>query len=529
MADTAPSPLIAGLLDPAAYPHPVGNITCIETHISWVLLTGTYAYKIKKPVALGFLDFSTLALRREACFEELRLNRRLAPQLYVDVVPISGPADGAVVLGPGEPIEYAVRMLEFPQADQLDRLLGAGRLDATDITRAAQRIARFHDEAPRVDTGSDFGSAHAIRHSVGETLRALIPLAADAAQREAVETLVAWTGERLDTLEPAFTARREHGCVRECHGDLHLGNLARIGDEVVPFDCIEFNAELRWIDVISDVAFLMMDLAYRDRARFAFRLINAYLEARGDYAGVAVLRFYLVYRALVRALVALLRRKQLPANTAAASAAAGDAAAHLQLAQKLASPPPPVLFLMHGLSGSGKTRVSDDLMERWPAIRVRSDVERKRLLGLAADQSTRSGIGAGAYSQDTNEATYRCLAEAAATGLSAGFSMIVDAASLQRRQRERFRALAAAQGVRFVIVSCAAPEAELRRRLRERTALGADASEADESVLDEQLTHAEPLDASELVGAAIVDTVSAGDADAIVARLSVACATTERG
>ena len=528
MADTTPSPLIARLLDPGAYPHPVGNITCVETHISWVLLTGTYAYKIKKPVALGFLDFSTLALRREACFEELRLNRRLAPQLYVDVVPIAGPAERAAVLGPGEPIEYAVRMLEFPQADQLDRLLEAGRLDEADITRAALRIARFHDDAPCVDPGSDFGSAHAIRHSVGETLRALIPLAVDMAQREAVETLVAWTRNRLDALEPAFATRREHGCVRECHGDLHLGNLARIGDEVVPFDCIEFNAELRWIDVISDIAFLMMDLAYRDRSRFAFRLTNAYLEARGDYDGVAVLRFYLVYRALVRALVALLRRKQLPPK-AAAAAAAGDAAAHLQLAQRLASPPAPVLFLMHGLSGSGKTRVSSGLMERWPAIRVRSDVERKRLLGLAADQSTRSGIGAGAYSRDTNEATYRRLADAASTGLSAGFSMIVDAASLQHPQRERFRALAAAHGVRFVIVSCVAPEAELRRRLRERIAHGADASEADEAVLDGQLDQDEPLDASELADAIIVDTVTAVDADAIVARLSAACATTERG
>jgi predicted kinase len=347
---------------------------------------------------------------------------------------------------------------------------------------------------------------------VQETLRALGPLVADTAQHAIVDELAAWTGERLAALEPTLAARREGGFVRECHGDLHLGNLVRLGDEVVPFDCIEFSAELRRIDVISDIAFLMMDLQYRDRTRLAYRLINAYLEARGDYGGVAVLRFYLVHRALVRALVALLRRRQLPSQATAAAAAAGDAEAHLHLAQQLASPPAPVLFLMHGLSGSGKTRVSGDLMERWPAIRVRSDVERKRLFGLAADQPTRSGIGDGAYSQDASEATYQRLVDAAATGLAAGFSMIVDAASLQRRQRERFRAIAAAQGVRFVIVSCAAPEAELRRRLHERGARGGDASEADGAVLDEQLRRAEALDATERADAVSVDPDTSGDA-----------------
>lgn len=518
---TPSSALIARLLDPAAYPHPVEKVTCVETHISWVLLTGTYAYKVKKPVAMGFLDFSTLSLRHAACLEELRLNRRLAPQLYVDVVPIAGPAERAVMLGSGEPIEYAVRMREFPQADQLDRLLEAGGLNEADIARAARRIAWFHDEEPRVDPASDYGSAHAIRHSVEETLRALGPLAVDAGQREVVQMLVAWSRNRLDALDPTFAARRDSGCVRECHGDMHLGNLVRLGDEVVPFDCIEFNAELRWIDMISDIAFLMMDLLYRDRTRLAFRLINDYLETRGDYGGVAVLRFYLVYRALVRALVALLRRRQLPAEAAASAVAAGDAGAHLNLAQRLAVPPAPVLFLMHGLSGSGKTRVSGDLMQRWPAIRVRSDVERKRLLGLAAHQSTRSRIGAGAYSQDTNEATYRRLADAAATGLAAGFSMIVDAASLQRRQRERFRALAAAHGVRFVVVSCVAPEAELRRRLCERSASGADASEAGEAVLEQQLSRAEPLDATELADAVIIDAGTAGDAESVLAHIRV--------
>lgn len=519
-APVTPSALITRLFAPEAYPHPVRGLACVETHISWVLLTGTYAYKIKKPVALGFLDFSTLPLRHAVCLEELRLNRRLAPKLYVDVVPIAGPVESATILGAGEPIEYAVRMHQFPQGDQLDRLLEAGRLDEADIARVAQRIARFHGEAPRAGEGSDYGTSRSIKHLVEDNLLALRALLTDAPQREALEGLATWASNRFDALETTFAARRQQGLVRECHGDLHLGNLVRLGDEVVPFDCIEFSAELRWIDVISDIAFLMMDLLYRSRARLAFRLINVYLETSGDYPGVAVLRYYLVYRALVRTMVALLRRAQLSPEVAPAATAVDDAASHLQLAHRLASPPLPVLFLMHGFSGSGKTRVSGDLMERWPAIRVRSDVERKRLHGFAADQTTRSGMGAGVYSRASGEATYQRLFESAATALAAGFSVIVDAACPQHQQREIFRALAAVHGVSFVIIACVAPEAELRRRLRERIARGGDASEAGEAVLDDQLQHAEPLDAAERAEAITVDPDVAGDPAAFAANLA---------
>jgi uncharacterized protein len=222
----------------------------------------------------------------------------------------------------------------------------------------------------------------------------------------------------------------------------------------------------------------------------------------------------------VRTLVALLRLKQLASDTAGMATAGNDAEAHLRLARRLASPPRPVVFLMHGLSGSGKTHVSTDLMQRWPAIRVRSDVERKRLLGLAADRSTRSRIGAGAYSQQMTEATYRSLLDAAAASVDAGFSVIVDAASLRRAQRQRFRALAAARDARFVTVSCQAPEGELRRRLRERAERGGDASEADAAVLEHQLRCAEPLDEAEIAEAVIVRTDAWADMEALAAELS---------
>jgi len=516
LAASSASALIARLHDPDAYPHEVARIECVQTHISWVLLTGSYAYKIKKPVDMGFLDFSTLRLRHEACLAELRLNSRLAAQLYIDIVPIVGPVESAKVGGSGEPVEYAVRMHQFEQADQLDRLLEAGKISTADITRVAQRIARSHDEATSAGIESDYGAPGAIRQPMEATLRTLDALLTDAEQRQALERLSDWSRDCFRRLEATFARRRQEGFVRECHGDLHMGNLVRHGDDIVPFDCIEFSAELRWIDVVSDMGFLMMDLLYRARPEFAFQLINSYLELRGDYAGVAVLRYYLVYRALVRTMVALLRRQQFERQGLPALAIREDADSHLRLAFQLTDPPSPLLFLMHGFSGSGKTFVSSKLLQHWPAIRVRSDVERKRLLGVGASQTTRSGLGADAYSQDVSEATYQRLLDAAASALQEGFSAIVDATSLLRSQRQRFRDLAAIHGVRFVIIDCVAPVPELRRRLRERFARGSDASEADEAVLEEQLKHAEPLNSAEQTSVVTVPPGLAGDTEALV-------------
>lgn len=507
-------------MQPDAYPHEVKDIRLAETHISWVLLTGEYAYKIKKPVDMGFLDFSTLPLRHSACLDELRLNRRMAPELYLDVVPIAGPVEQARVLGDGKPIEYAVRMREFPQADQLDRLLDAGALHEDDMQRAAGHLVQSHAGAPLVPPDSAFGTPPTIRHPVDEIIATLRELLSDASLRPELEHLAEWCQDRFTELEATFAQRKRQGFVRECHGDLHLGNLVRLHGDVVAFDCIEFSAELRSIDVVSDIAFLMMDLLYCAQPRLAYCLINAYLEIGGDYDGVAVLRYYLVYRALVRAMVALLRRRQIDAQSAAARQAADDAAGHLRLAHDLSTPTRPVLFLMRGLSGSGKTFVSSRLMQRWPALRVRSDVERKRLLGLGANRSTHETVGARAYSEATTEATYERLHDIAATALRSGFSIIVDAANLQQRRRDPFRQLAVSLGAHFVILTCTAPEDELRRRLRQRSAQGNDPSEADEAVLNDQLQNAEPLHAQESDVAIEVGPQLASDMDALTATLS---------
>ena len=318
--------LVRTLLDPACYPHPVASVTLIETHISYVLLTGRFAYKIKKAVDFGFLDFSTLEKRRLFCAEELRLNRRLAPQLYLAVVPIGGSVraprigDATDQRAPSEPIapiEYAVKMVEFPQSALFDQRLARGDLGARQIDALADVVAAFHAQAASASPTGEFGAPALIWRMAADNFRQLPSVPGDDGDAARRAALAAWSREEYARLAAVFAERRRAGLVRECHGDLHLGNIALIDDRPGVFDCIEFDAQLRWIDVISEVAFLCMDLAERGRADFANRLINRYLEASGDYAGLRCLPFYLVYRALVRAKVASLRAAQEASEAAA--------------------------------------------------------------------------------------------------------------------------------------------------------------------------------------------------------------------
>ncbi|MCK6429794.1 MAG: phosphotransferase, partial [Burkholderiaceae bacterium] len=280
-----------------------GAVETIETHISTVLLAGEFAYKLKKPVDLGFLDFTTLAARRRFCEQELRLNRRTAPQLYLDVLAITGTVDAPRLGGPGAPIDWAVRMRRFAAEDLLDARVRAGRLDAACIDRLAAAIAAFHMEAPRVDAASALGSAGTVARWLLDNVEGLREHVGASVDRARIDALADWTRRELERRAALLQARHRDGFVRECHGDLHLGNIVLVDGAPIPFDCIEFNDELRCIDVLSDLAFTVMDLLDRAEPRLAWRLLNGYLEATGDYGAVPLARPYLVYRALVRAKV----------------------------------------------------------------------------------------------------------------------------------------------------------------------------------------------------------------------------------
>ncbi len=506
--------LITALTEPGAYGHPAARIEVIETHISWVLLAGDYAYKIKKPVVLPFVDFGTLAARRRYCQDELRLNCRLAPQIYLDVVPITGSVESPKVGGSGTALEYAVKMRRFDQDSLFDHLLGRGALRPELIDRLAERIAAFHAQAPAT-TDPEFGTPHKVLQPALDNFSEMLPYA-DSRRRATLETLADWTREAFRRLEPVFAMRHRDGWVRDCHGDLHLRNIALIDGRPVPFDCIEFSAEFRWIDVTNEVAFLVMDLFDRGRPGLGYRFLDGYLAATGDYAGVAVLRFYLVYRALVRAKIHGLRARQVNADPREAERLQAAADHYLALAADIARGEKPALILMHGFSGAGKSRVAAALAEALGAIRVRSDVERKRLFGLSGTARSRTQVNAGIYARGASARTYTRLAELANTIVTAGYPAILDAAFLARWQREPMHELASKLGAPLWIVDCTADNDILRERVAARAARGSDASEATLEVLEHQMTSHEPLTAAEQKRVMLCD-MEGSEADSVAA------------
>jgi aminoglycoside phosphotransferase family enzyme/predicted kinase len=498
-------PLIQSLLAPARYPHPVDAVTLVETHGAWVLLAGEHAYKIKKPVRFPFMDFSTLALRRAACETELRVNRRFAgddpqSQLYLDVLPLLGSAENPRWGEPGaasSAIEYAVQMRRFAEADRLDHVCARGALTATHLQTLAQHIAASQASAAVASADSPWGTPTEVIAFARDNLTTLGEHLTNANDTTALAALQRWTEARFAHIAPLLAERRAQGQVREGHGDLHLANLVLLGQSVLPFDAIEFNDALRWIDTASDVAFLWMDLLSQHHGGLANVWLSAWLDASGDTGAPAVLPFFATYRALVRAKVAVLRSAQPGADGDAARA---EARRYLALAQRIAAPPAPQLVITHGLSGSGKTWASGRWLAAEPAgrtIRLRSDVERKRLHGLGPQQASGSALNSGLYSEQAHGDTYGSLLARAADLLGQGWSVLVDAAFLRRHERAAFAQLAGAQGVPFHLLAPEAPVAVLRERIAARQARGGDASEATLAVLEQQLGWVEPLSETE--------------------------------
>jgi aminoglycoside phosphotransferase family enzyme/predicted kinase len=471
----------------------------IETHISWVLLDGQFAWKIKKPVQFTFLDFSELGTRRRLCEEEWRLNRRLAPQLYLDVVAIKGSPDAPMLTGEGPAIEYALRMKQFPDDALLSAQLAAGRLTHAHLVQFAQTLSGLHRAAPIANADSAFGSPQAVSRAAWHALDGL----AQTAGAAEVAILRDWLADEAARLTPVWAARKAAGHVVEGHGDLHLANVVALSDGLTAFDCLEFDPDLRWIDACSDMAFLMMDLMAHQRDDLAFGFLNAYLDASGDHDGLPTLRYYLVYRAMVRALVGRLQGAQTRAQ--ASGAAQPD---YLGLAVQLTALPEPRLLITHGVSGSGKSHITQRLLGCTQAIRLRSDVERKRLFGLPALQASDGLVPGGVYSQASTQRTYASLRQRAEVALAAGFRVIVDATFLDATERDAFRQMAQAGHVPFTILVCQAPPAVLQARVQARHARGDDASEADTAVLDSQLRALQPLPLSEQAHAIYVDAAT---------------------
>jgi len=497
---------------PAAFAHATGAIECIETHISWVLLAGEHVYKFKKPLTLDFLDYSTLALRRAACEEELRINRRTAPGIYLDVVAVTGTLQAPRFVAASElradtpVLDWAVHMRRFAQDGLLSHLAAQGALLPVHIDQLAQHIAAFHASAAVADAGSHWGRPETMREAVAHNFPDVLAVVSGTELEGVLQTVQAWSVQQGEALAPLMQQRRAQGWVRECHGDLHLNNLVLIDGVPQLFDAIEFNPAFRWTDVLADLAFALMDLQAHGRPDYAWRLLNTYLEHTGDYFALQLLPYYQCYRAMVRAKVAALRWAQLQGHPQEQAAAQQEVARYLQLAAQLIAPRPRALWLVTGVSGSGKSRHSQTLIEWLGIVRVKADVERKRLYGLAPLARSAGVVPGGIYTPEAGQRTYARLHEVAHAVLAAGLPVLVDATCLKVAQRQPFMALAQELGVPCRILALDAPVAVLRQRVLQRASQGGDPSEADLAVLEGQLKAREPLTQEERACALAVDT-----------------------
>ncbi len=484
--------LIQSLLNPSIYNHPVDKVELIQTHISWVILTGQFAYKIKKPVNFGFLDFSSLQKRKYFCEEELRINRRLAPELYLEVVNITGTDTQPLINGTGDTLEYAVKMRQFPAESLLLNMIDNGDLREVHMDWLAHCIANFHQNINSADIESDFGTPTAIEQPVRENFIQIRSHTQGEDILQKLGSIEKWSAETFQVLELVIQGRRKAGFVRECHGDLHLGNIILMHEKIIPFDCIEFNENLRWIDVLSEIAFLVMDLEDHQRPDLAGRFLNKYLEYTGDYSDLRLFQFYKMYRAMVRAKVSALQitPEGLPRT---ADQYYNECDNYISLGKSYTVKRQPVLILMHGFSGSGKTTISQLMVEALPVIRIRSDIERKRLHNLKPEDSSQSETGKGIYDDKSSNETYIRLRRLAEDILLAGMTVIVDSAFLKQEQRRQFIQLASALATPCRIIDCHAEHAILEQRITERQAFGNDASEASLNVLLNQQENHDPL------------------------------------
>jgi aminoglycoside phosphotransferase family enzyme/predicted kinase len=477
------SAVIDFLSRPSSYPDSVGAVEAITTHASVVFLAGERAYKLKRALKYSYLDYSTLAAREQACRDELRLNRRTAPTLYLDVQALVRDSAGGLRLGgDGTVLDWVVIMRRFPQEALFSALAESGGLSVPLLLHLTDRIAAFHAAAEIVtDEGGAAGIAAVIAIN-DENLRRTLP---DPASTIRIDALNRQTQAAFTQYRDLLDRRRLDGRVRQCHGDLHLGNICLVDGEPTLFDCIEFSRLIACTDVLYDLAFLLMDLLYRDMRQACGRVFNRYLDLSRDETGLPLLSLFLSLRASVRAHV-----------TAAAAPAAGNAAqtreklriadAYLGLAATLLEPRAPSLVAIGGLSGSGKSSVAAALagdLGRAPGARVlRSDIVRKQIFGLAPEQK----LPADAYRSEVNEKVYAELLARAEYALSSGHSVIIDAVSARPQERKMMSDFAERQGVAFSGIWLDATAGKLRDRIAGRRK---DASDATVDVLDRQLTY----------------------------------------
>ena len=505
------------LLDADTYPHPVDQCRLIETHISWVVLTGQYAYKIKKPVAMGFLDFSTLEKRKFFCERELELNRRLAEQLYLEVVPITGSANRPRIDGDGEVFEYAVKMRQFDNELLADNLARQGRLTDPIVRLLAKTLSDFHRALPAVDEQTAERAADAFYVAAMQNFSQIRQYTLPADILQTLSECEKWMIETYQGCLPLMDLRQRKGFIKDCHGDCHLGNIAIIDGEVTLFDCVEFNDGFRVMDTIAEAAFLSMDLCAHGLPDQSQRFINGYLEYRGDFAALSLLNLYRCYYAMVRAKVTLMKYP-VADQPSVSEETNGEFYRYVALAKTFISKQRPALILMHGLSGSGKSWLAERIAGKIGAVRIRSDVERKRLFNLLPEQS--GDAVEQLYSKEASRRTFERLRALAGSIVAAGFTCVVDATFLSASSRKPFIQWASEKKVPLAIISCRASEKTILNRLDRRATDAVDPSDANIDVYNLQKLNVVEFSEQEKLSLVSVNTERDDCVELVIAQLA---------
>jgi len=488
-------PIISAMLQPQFYPHEVKEpIQLIQTHISFVLLTGTYAYKVKKAVNFGFLDFSTLDLRHHFCHEEVRLNARLAPDLYIGVVGIKedGMLEADIAEISDQIVEYAVKMYQFDQENLAINLFNRGAFTADHAIQIGKQLAEFHRTAQTNDYIASFGTAQALKAVADENYRHTAKYVGIAQTMEQLSATKDYT-DRLFAQEHLFSDRLQQGKIRECHGDVHLKNICIFQNKVQIFDCIEFNEPFRNTDTLYDAAFLVMDLQFRGRYDLANIFLNTYLEQTNDYTGLTLLPLFCSMRAYIRAKVTSFLLDDPNIEPAVKEQARAEAEKYYRLAWQYTQTKQGKIIMMSGVSGSGKSTTAKELAIALDGIAIRSDVIRKHLAGI--DVLTRGSETI--YSPAMTQKTYQRLTELAILLAKTGLTVIVDAKYDRQAFRQALIDTAKSQHIPINIVFCQAELQELRSRLRQRAQQNLDVSDATEALLERQLAEFEDFTPSE--------------------------------
>lgn len=507
--------LLEQMRDPGFYAHEVqAPIEVVQTHISFVVLTGPYAYKIKKPVDLGFLDFTSLDKRHHFCNEELRLNSIFARDLYIEVVPIYE-CDGHYVLHrtsrDSEVVEYAVRMRQFDASNLLLNIFNAGQFDIEFARRLAAHIANVHEITPVVSSSQFFGSAAAMAESLNQTFESIRPFVGKVIPNQLFGDLRGFMDKFLMKNKRLFEMRLKEGYIRECHGDLHLRNICIFEGRIELFDRIEFSEALKNIDAMYDIAFLLMDVRYRGGHRLANQILNVYLEATGDYGGAQLLPFYMCGRAIIRANVALLSSVDKELDSPRRDEAREDGLRYLEHALEYATPAPGQLVVTCGLSGAGKSTIARTLAERIDAIHIRSDAVRKHLAGVDLTEH-----GEALYSEAYTRRTYAKLIELGVLLAISGYTVILDAKFDRRLYRSKLIAKAQSFDIPIRFIHCHAPLDVLKTRLVERVG---DISDATEELIDSQAASFEPFEGDEAKSCIQLDTQDKNSVDVAMGKL----------